>query len=184
MVLLGTLSFTQEFRYGTVTATYLGEPRRPRILVAKLVSLAMLSVVATVGTLVLAVAVSGVIIQGRNGNVTVGAEFWQTVVAAFGIMAAYGVIGVALGALIRNQVAAVVAVLVWMLAVEYIVIPTWPVVGRWLPLGVSTSLLQLAPSMGLEGKLLPAGVAALVLVVYTLGAVAAASRITPRRDVL
>ena len=184
MVLLGTLSFTQEFRYGTVTATYLGEPRRPRILAAKLVSLVMLSIVATVSTLVLAVLVSGVVIESRHGNVTVGPQFMQTVAAAFGIMAAYGVIGVALGALIRNQVAAVVAVLVWMLAVEYIVIPTWPVVGRWLPLGVSTSLLQLAPSMDLEGKLLPAGVAALVLVVYTLGAVVAAGRITPRRDVL
>ena len=79
IVLLGSLAFTQEFRYGTVTSTYLGEPRRPRILVAKWVSLAVISVVATVGTLVVAVAVSVVIIDGRNGNVTVGAQFWQTV---------------------------------------------------------------------------------------------------------
>jgi ABC-2 type transport system permease protein len=184
IVLLGSLAFTQEFRYGTVTSTYLGEPRRPRILVAKWVSLAVISVVATVGTLVVAVAVSVVIIHGRNGNVTVGAQFWQTVVAAFAIMVAYGAIGVALGALIRNQVAAVVAVLVWMLAVEYIVVPGWPVVGQWLPLGVTTSLLQLGPSLGLDGKLLPASAAALVLLLYTIGALVLALRITPRRDVL
>ena len=171
MALLGSLSFTQEFRYGTVTATYLGEPRRPRILAAKLVSLVVLSIVATVSTLVLAVA------RERCGDRRAATATSPSVPSSgrpsrppSAIMAAYGVIGVALGALIRNQVAAVVAVLVWMLAVEYIVIPTWPVVGRWLPLGVSTSLLQLGPSMDLEGKLLPAGVAALVLVVYTLGA--------------
>jgi ABC-2 type transport system permease protein len=184
IVLLGSLAFTQEFRYGTVTSTYLGEPRRARILAAKWVSLAMTSVVVTVGTLLLAVAVSLVIIEARNGNITLGAQCWQTVVAAFAIMAAYAVIGVALGALIRNQVATVVAVLVWMLAVEYILIPAWPVVGQWLPLGVITSLLQLGPSLSLDGKLLPASIAALVLVLYTVAAVVAALRITPRRDVL
>jgi hypothetical protein len=35
VVLLGGLAFTQEFRYGTATSTYLGEPRRTRVLVAK-----------------------------------------------------------------------------------------------------------------------------------------------------
>lgn len=35
VVLLGVLAFTQEFRYGTVTSTYLVEPRRTRVLVAK-----------------------------------------------------------------------------------------------------------------------------------------------------
>ena len=35
MALVGVLAFTQEFRYGTITSTYLGEPRRPRVLVAK-----------------------------------------------------------------------------------------------------------------------------------------------------
>lgn len=184
MVLVGGLAFTQEFRYGTVTSTYLGQPRRARILVAKWVSLAVISVVATLGTLAIAIVVSVVLIDSRNGNVNVGARFWQTLAAALAIMAAYGVIGVALGALIRNQVAAVVAVLVWMLAVEYVVVPSWPVVGQWFPLGVITSLLQLGPSLGLEGKLLPVWGAAAVLLVYTVGAAVAALWLTPRRDVL
>ena len=38
IVLLGGLAFTQEFRYGTATATYLGEPRRGRVLLAKWLS--------------------------------------------------------------------------------------------------------------------------------------------------
>jgi ABC-2 type transport system permease protein len=184
IVLLGGLAFTQEFRYGTVTSTYLVEPRRARILVAKWVSLAMISVVATVGTLIIAVPVSVSIIHGRHGNVTVGAQFWQMAVAAFVIMAAYGVIGVALGALIRNQVAAVVTVLVWMLAVEYILVPSWPAIGRWLPLGVVTSLLQVGASLGLDGELLPVAVAAVVLLAYTVVALLLAARVTPRRDVL
>jgi ABC-2 type transport system permease protein len=184
IVLLGGLAFTQEFRYGTMTSTYLGEPRRARILLAKWVSLALISGVATVGTLLIAVAVSVAIIHGRHGTITVGAQFWQMAVAAYILMSAYGVVGVALGALIRNQVAAVVAVLVWMLAVEYIVLPSWPAVGRWLPLGVATSLLQIGPSLDLDGKLLPVAVAAVVLLAYTAVALLLAARVTPRRDVL
>jgi hypothetical protein len=49
---------------------------------------------------------------------------------------------------------------------------------------VITSLLQLGPSLGLARELLPASVAALVLVLYTVTAVVAALRMTPRRDVL
>lgn len=184
IVLLGTLAFTQEFRYGTVTSTYLGEPRRARILIAKWVSLAMVSLVATTGTLVIATPVSAALIHSRRGTIAFGTQFWQTVLAASIVMAAYAVIGVALGALIRNQVAAVVAVLVWMLAVEYVVVPSWPVVGRWLPLGIVSSLLQIGPSLSLGGKLLPVAVAAVALLAYTAVALGTALRVTPRRDVL
>src|SRR4026209_887527 len=40
IALYGTTAFTQEFRYGTITQTYLGEPRRTRIFLAKWLALA------------------------------------------------------------------------------------------------------------------------------------------------
>ena len=99
-------------------------------------------------------------------------------------MAAYGVIGVAIGALVRNQIAAVVGVIVWMTAIEYTVIPSFPEVGRWMPLGATSSLFQIGPSLGLDGSLLSVPVAGLVLLAYTAAAVVLALHITPRRDVL
>ena len=51
IVLLGGMAFTQEFRYGTVTSTYLVEPRSPRVLVAKSLALALASLVITTVTL-------------------------------------------------------------------------------------------------------------------------------------
>ena len=184
MVLFGTLAFTQEFRYGTVTSTYLGEPRRTRVLVAKWMSLALASVVITTATLALSVAFGIALIRSRNGDVTVAAHFWGVVASGFVVMAAYGVIGVAVGALVRNQIAAVVGVLVWMTAVEYTVIPAFRAIGRWMPLGATSALFQLGPSMGLDGKLLSASVAGLVLVGYTAAAVILALLITPKLDVL
>lgn len=184
VVLLGVLAFTQEFRYGTVTSTYLGEPRRTRVLVAKWLSLALFSVVITAATLALSVTLAIALVRSRDGDVTTGAQFWQLVAAGFVVMAAYGVIGVAIGALVRNQIAAAVGVLVWMLAVEQIVIPAHPAIGRWLPGGATDAVLQLGPSMSLDGRLLSPVVGGLVLVVYTAAAVALALSVTPRRDVL
>jgi ABC-type transport system involved in multi-copper enzyme maturation permease subunit len=184
VVLLGVLSFTQEFRYGTATSTYLVEPRRSRVLSAKLLSQVLASVVVTVVTLAYAGLLAVAIIRFRDGDATIGAQFWQTTAAAFVCMATYSVIGVSIGVLIRNQVVAAVGVLVWMMAVEWTVLPSFPTVGRWLPVGVTNTLLQQGPSLGLDGKLLSVPVSGLVLLGYTALAVTLAVRLTPRRDIL
>ena len=184
IALYGTTAFTQEFRYGTITQTYLGQPRRTRIFIAKWLALASASVAVTTATLALALPLAIVVIQYRHGEVSMGAQFWQTIAASFGVMALYAVIGVAVGALIRNQIIAVSALLVWMLAVEWIVVPSYPSVGRWLPLGAASAVMQLEPSIGLEGKLLPAALGGLVLAAYAAVSAALALRFAPQRDVL
>jgi ABC-2 type transport system permease protein len=185
MTLLGVLAVTQEFRYGTVTSTFLGEPRRRRVLAAKWLSLGLVSPVITTVTLAVSVTLSVALIRSQDGDVTVAAQFWQTVAAGFVVMAAYGAIGVAVGALVPNQITAVVGVLVWMLAVEQVVIPALPAVGRWMPWGAASSLLQLGPSYGFhDGQLLSALAGGLVLGGYTAAAVVLALGITPKRDVL
>lgn len=184
MVLLGTLAFTQEFRYSTITSTYLGEPRRARVLVAKWVSLALASVVITTATIAMSVTLGIALIRSRDGDVTLAGHFWGVLAIGFVVMAAYGVIGVGVGALVRNQIAAVVGVVVWMTAVEQIVIPAFPAVGRWMPFGATSALFQLGPALGLGGELLSAPLGGLLLVGYTAAAVVLALLITPKRDVL
>jgi ABC-2 type transport system permease protein len=184
MTLFGVLAFTQEFRYGTASSTYLGEPRRTRVLVAKWLAVCLASVVITTVTFAVSVPLGIALIRSQSGNVVVGAQLWATVSLAFAVMAAYGVIGVALGVMVRNQIAGVVGVLVWMLGVEQVIIPVLPEVGRWMPWGAASSLLQLEASYGFEGELLSAPAGGLVLVGYTAAAVALALLITPKRDVL
>jgi ABC-2 type transport system permease protein len=184
IVLLGCLVFTQEFRYGTVTATYLGEPRRGRVLVAKWLTLALTSVVVTIASLVVSVSVGAGVIRARSGNVSFAWQLWQTIGAGFVVMAMYAVIGVAIGALVRNQIVAVVGVLVWMLVVEQIIVPTYPVAGRWLPGGATDAWLELGPALNLNGRLLPAPLGGLLLLGYVVIAVTTAVRLSLRRDVL
>ena len=183
MVLLGVLAFTQEVRYGTITSTFLIEPRRPRVLAAKGVALVLAGVVIAAATLVVALIASVAFIHRQHGNVTFGAELWQVVAAVFVVMALYGVIGVAVGALLRDQIVAVVVALIWLTAVEHLLIEALPRVARWTPGGATYGLLQLGPAVTTRATLLAAPTGGLLLVGYTAAAVALALVIAPRRDV-
>ncbi|WP_405069710.1 hypothetical protein OG558_08450 [Kribbella sp. NBC_01510] len=61
---------------------------------------------------------------------------------------------------------------------------SFPAVGRWMPGDATYALLQLGPSINLDGKLLSASAGGLVLAGYTIAAVALALLLTPRRGVL
>ena len=184
VVLFGVLAVTQEFRYGTATSTFLVEPRRARVLVAKGQAMALSSVVIVAGAVVVSVPFATALIRSRNGDVTVGAQFWQSMAAGFAVMAAYAVIGVAIGAVVRHQIAAVVGVMVWMLAVEHLVIASYPSVGQWLPVGATLSVMQLDQANGLDGQLTSASTGGLVLLGYTSAAIALALLLTPKSDIL
>jgi ABC-2 type transport system permease protein len=184
MVLVGVLAFTQEVRYGTITSTFLVEPRRPRVLAAKGVALVLAGVAIAAATLVVSLIASVALIHLRHGNVTFGAEFWQVVAAVFVVMALYGVIGLAVGALLRDQIVAVVVALVWLTFGEHMLIDALPAVARWTPVGATYALLQLGPTVATKGTLLDAPIGGLVLVGYTAAAAALAIVVAPRRDVL
>lgn len=184
MVILGVLSFTQEVRYGTVTSTFLVEPRRTRVLAAKGVGVVLASVVIATATLVVSLVVSAGMIHARHGNVTPRSEFWQMVAAAFAVMAMSGVIGVAIGVVVRNQIVGVIAVLVWMNAVDHVLLDALPAVGRWTPGGATYGLLQLGPAITTKQALLDVPVAGFLLAAYTAAIVLVAAAVAPRRDVL
>lgn len=183
VAVFAVMAFSQEYRYQTISSTYLVEPRRPRILLAKLAAATLSSTVVVVATLVLVVPFGIVLIGSRDGNVTLGAQFWQVVAAGFFLLAATAAIGVAVGALVRHQIVAVVGVLVWMTVVEHVVIPALPQLGRWLPGGATLSIMQQGRSNGVDGELLPAAAGGLVLLAYAVVAVTLAAVVTPKRDV-
>lgn len=184
MVLLGVLAITQEFRYGTITATFLVEPRRHRVLTAKAIALVFTSVVVAAVSLAVSLLAGITVIRLRNGETTLGPELWQVAVAAFAAMALYGIIGLAVGALLRNQIIAVVVALIWMLAVEHLLIEALPEVGKWTMGGATSALLQLDPVATTHASLLDAPIGGLLLIGYTAAVAAVALVITPRRDVL
>jgi ABC-2 type transport system permease protein len=118
---LGAVGMTAEFRYRTATATFLATPRRGRVVAAKLVAHAVVGVgYGVVGTAVAALVVLPWL-AGRHLSLAVAAgDLPATTGGVLAAVAAFGLIGVGVGALLRDQVAAVVVLLVYLFVLENI----------------------------------------------------------------
>ncbi|HLZ36312.1 MAG TPA: hypothetical protein VKP64_00820 [Mycobacteriales bacterium] len=115
--------------------------------------------------------------QPRVGDVaTIGAG----VVTSYALSAMFGV---AVGAVLPNQVAAIVVMLAWSFVVESLVLLLAPAVGRWLP-GNAASALTDQDAGQLGGyELLPQWGGGLVLLAYVTVLAALGGRLLARRDI-
>ena len=184
MLVLGILVLTQEFRFGTATPSFLTTPRRERVLVAKLLAVTVVGLVFAVVSVLYAVALSVVLLRSRGLEVGLEGPLLQTLLGGVLVVVLYGPLGIAVGALVRNQVAAVVGALAYVFVVEQLLVALLPDVGRWLPGGANAAVLQLGELATRRGDLLPPWAGALVLLGYAVGLSAVAARLTLRRDLV
>jgi hypothetical protein len=142
LLILGIIGMTQEYRHRTATPTFLTEPRRGRVIIAKLIAYAL--VAEPFALLILAVNVLVVeIYAGARGDApALNADNLQALGAAGVVLIVYSVIGVGIGALLRNQVGAIVGSLVYLFVVESIfaAIPALQSAYKWLPGGAAQAI--------------------------------------------
>src|SRR4030095_12462775 len=146
-LLLGILGMAGEFRHQTVTQTFLVTPDRGRVVAAKLVAyplagialaLVILAFTAAVATGWLAAkGITPSLLDARHGR-ALGHVLLGAVLAA-GLC---GLVGVGVAALVRNQVAALAGVAVWVLLVEGLLMSLLnaPSLGKWLPSAAAAAL--------------------------------------------
>jgi ABC-type transport system involved in multi-copper enzyme maturation permease subunit len=179
-LVLGVLGMAGELRHGTATSTFLVTPKRGRVVAAKLAAAAVtgLAMAAASSAAVLAVGLPWLRAKGIDvaiADTGVAARAAGLAVA----VALYAVLGTGLGALLRNQVAAVVVGLLWWTqGVERVLtgILHQPGLERWLPKGAASALT--APGDGT----LPMWAGALVFAAYGLGLALLGGRLVARRD--
>lgn len=118
-LLIGTLVVTAEFRHQTLTPTFLATPKRGRVLIAKLAVGALLGILFAVIGIVASVGPSAAFLSsfGLDTEFT-SVETWAMVGRMLLAYVLWALIGVGIGALVRNQVAAIVGVLVFTQFVE------------------------------------------------------------------
>jgi len=182
-LVLGIIGMTQEYRHRTATPTFLVSPRRGRVVVAKLLAYAVVGVVVAVVVVAVVVAVATVYGSARGG-----APDWTSdtlgVLARSGLaLVVFAVIGVGVGALVRNQVGAVVGSLVYLFVIESIIasIPATADAYRFLPGG---ALAAMTGSGGGGVDLLTEWQGGLLLLGYGLVAAVLGSVLAVRRDVV
>lgn len=129
VLVVGLLAMTTEFRHGTIGRTLQLTPSRTTVLSAKVVvGMAYGVVFFALGLLIVGVLVT---IAGEGfafGEETV-ASLWQGPVG----LALTAMFGVALGALLRNQVVAITVTLIYLFVGETLVNQFRPEVARWMP---------------------------------------------------
>ena len=145
-MILGITGMTGEYRYQTITPTFLATPRRSRVVVGKM--LAHLGVGITYGLVAVlgALVVGGAIIAARGYGLGYGADrLWSSVGLVVVAVGLWTLLGIGIGTLIRNQVAAVlvavfVTFLVEPLATFVLASNDLDALVKWLPTNASAAL--------------------------------------------
>lgn len=177
--LAGVLLVTSEYRYGTIRPTFLFTPRRGRVLSAKLTAGLLAGLVFGAVSLGLAVGVGSLILSARGiPSALSGGNFALIVFGGLAGIALRGAFGVGLGAILRNQVGAVIALLAWDFVVNSLLFGLAPSVGRFMPTPAADALMGLKTT-----HLLPPAAGGAVLLAWTAALALAGLALTLRRDV-
>ena len=147
-VLLGALAVTGEFRHKTLTPTFLAEPHRSVVLGAKFASQLVMG--AGLGVVAFATSVAAgagaLALFGLDTGLD-ASDTWALIGRGVLAMALWGAIGVGLGALVPNQVAAIVIVIAFTQFVEPVLRLAASLndvtasIGRFLPGAASDALV-------------------------------------------
>jgi ABC-type transport system involved in multi-copper enzyme maturation permease subunit len=181
--LLGALSITSEIRHGTIRPTYLATPQRARVIAAKAAASALggLALGLLAEALTAAVSSAGLAARGIHIALSTG-DFAQLLAGGAAAAALWAAIGTGVGAIVRNQVGAVVGLCVWLLLLETSLIGAAPSAAKYAP-GASAGALAGAIQTQSATNLLAPALGALLLLAYAAAATAAGSITTTRRDV-
>jgi ABC-2 type transport system permease protein len=185
ILLLGVMGMAGEWRHRTITSTVLAAPRRLRLLSAKTISYAVAGIAVSLIVTIAIMAIGTLILFARDLP-TVGFGGLADVLWRNLVVAAYlGAFGVCIGGLIRNQIVAIVGLLVLTFAVEPAIIGLVPEVGKFGPTsGAPNGLIGLEDVFGEGDEQLTPAVALIVMIGWLGLAFAAAAARLERRDLV
>jgi ABC-2 type transport system permease protein len=179
VVVAGIIGMAGDWRFGQASQTFLTTPHRRRIVAARTVI--YMAVGAVFGTAAVATCTITAWFWYRANDVALPLErsaVWLTLLGCLAVAVLFGALGVAVGAITRNQMVAIVGAMGWLVVVEPILFAASSTVFRWLP-GMASISLRRQPADGL----LSPGTAAAVLVGVIAVALVFGTRLVERDDV-
>jgi ABC-2 type transport system permease protein len=133
IIMLAIIGITGEWRHRTITSSLLAAPDRLKFLVAKTFAFAVAGLVLSI-LIAIAIAVVGYIcLTIRDISTPAAGDLIEQYAKNAGLAFLAGAFGVGLGAIIRNQIVAIVGLLVMTFVVEQVLLGVAPDVGRYGP---------------------------------------------------
>jgi ABC-2 type transport system permease protein len=179
--LIGVMSITSEFRHGTIRPTFVFAPRRGRVLAAKVLASAAVGAAFGLLTEALALGVGIGVLAARGADLVLSPR--DLLLLALGSVAAaafLAALGVGVGAVLRNQVLAVIGFVFWFMVIENLMSSLFSGVGKFFPLASADALSGVK---GVDAEALSAAQGGLVLIGYVLVFFVAGLLVTKRSDV-
>lgn len=179
-LVFGIIGMAGEYKQGTITPTFLAAPQRWRVVVAKALAYAIGGFLLglTSSLLVSGIAYVGLAIKDID-VVMPASEIFELLGGSTATATFYGVLGVAVGAVIPNQIAALIGALVEQLIAEPLLFNFFPEEARFL-IGGAGSILSGTPNLGATLSL---WAAAGVLAAWCAAVLSLGSLITERKDI-
>ena len=177
--LIGVMAITSEFRHGTIRPTFVVTPDRTRVIGAKVIASLLMGVVFGLVAIGLSFGVGYAILRIRGIDFALDASHVLLLVLGTLLMTAlWAALGVGVGAVITNQVFAVIGVIVWAFFIDNLLRALVPDVGRFTPVAASDAL-----TAGFADYLLAPALGGLLLASYAVVFLAAGAALVARRDV-
>ena len=141
LLLFGIVGATGEFRHRTIAPAVLISPHRGRLTFARLIAYVATAAAMGVAMVIVAFAVGLPLLADQPGPELGTSDYVRVIGGGILTAALCAALGVAVGVLVRNQVAGVVGTLVWLLILE----PLLPLIDDVLAKG---SILGAAATLG------------------------------------
>lgn len=189
-LVLGVLGVTAEFRYQTITPTLLATPSRARVITAKLISYALVGAAYSVLTLLITTAVAVPWLAAKNVTISFGDDHLASAfIGVFFTVALWGLVGLGFGALVRNQVVAMVTAIIYVVVLEQLLsaIPYVRNAYPFLPGGAAAAIIDTGSrsqhSDGMNYTLLTPALGCVVMLVWALGLAVIGASVSMNRDI-
>jgi ABC-2 type transport system permease protein len=181
--MIGVMAMTSEFRHGTIRATFVFTPARIRVVVAKVLASIVVGIAFGALGAGLALGAGVAMIRARGYDVLIDyTDVRRLLLGTIVMCALWAACGVGVGALVRNQVAAIVGLFAWVFVVEILLFQYLPGVARYAPGAAGTAMT--GDTVGESSvHLLSAVAGGAVLAAYAVAFVLAGALATDRRDV-
>jgi ABC-2 type transport system permease protein len=189
---LGAIVANGEFRHATATLTYLQTPQRSHVLGAKTIAAAAVGLVfgLVAGVLSTGIGLIFVAVHGDHLALTSSTLIGHVggAMVGSGLLAA---LGVAIGSLVRPQLATIIGIFAWAIIIESTIGGLYRSVRPYLPYTAATSLAgtqlgsaAFGPAHGLKGGgPLPFAAAAALIAAIAVTVSLLASRTTLQHDI-
>ena len=147
-LILGVIAICGEFRHQTITPTFLATPRRTRVVVAKLAGIVLAAGISGILMILAGLVTGAIVISAKGFSTRLGSgDVEQALLLMVLGLVVWSVLGLGVGTLLKNQIAAILVVVGFTFIAEPLLLAGlnaigWESVARFLPGQASMAMVR------------------------------------------